>query len=540
MSCLRKFVGIAVLIALAGAVRADVPLHLRIDQLIAAATPGYAKKAAALASDAEFLRRITLDLTGTIPTAEAARAFLKDQSPQKREALIDRLLASPECARHLANTFDVMLMERRDGSQVPAEQWKEFLRASFAANKPWDQLTREILGSDGADPATRPAARFFLDRQAEPHLLTRDISRLFLGMNLQCAQCHDHPKIEDYTQEDYYGLFAFLNRTVLFRDRAKRISYLGEKADGDVTFVSVFDPAKKTKASGPHMPDLPGFKEPAPEKGKEYVVAPANDKRPVPRYSRRALLAPKLTDPANVAFRRNIANRLWALLLGRGIVHPLDLDHGANPPSHPELLTLLADDLAAHKFDMRYFLAQVAKSRTYQLSSELPPGVKEEPARFTAAVLKPLSPEQLAWSLLQATGFTDSVRKSLGAKATEPAIHKAHAGAAATVVRTFASASGMPQTFDARMDQALFLANGDLVRGWLAPRSGNLIDRLAKLTAPDAVADELYLSVFTRPPSAEERLDVATYLSGRTQDRAAALQELAWALLASAEFRFNH
>src|SRR4029077_11789942 len=133
----------------------------------------------------------------------------------------------------------------------PADQWKEYLRASFAANKPWDQLAREILGSDGAEPATRPAARFYLDRLAEPHLLTRDISRLFLGMNLQCAQCHDHPKIEDYTQEDYYGLCAFLNRTVLFQDKAKKIRYLGEKADGEVTFVSVFDTAKKTKSSGP-------------------------------------------------------------------------------------------------------------------------------------------------------------------------------------------------------------------------------------------------------------------------------------------------
>lgn len=529
-----------ILFVLVPAVSAEAPLHQRIDQAIAAATPNYAKKAAGLATDAEFLRRVTLDLTGTIPTGDAARAFLNDPSPAKRPSTIDRLLASPAHARHLADVFDVLLMERREDRNGLAGPWKEFLRASFAANKPWDQLVREILASDGADPATRPAACFFLNREAEPHLLTRDISRLFLGMNLHCAQCHDHPKIEDYTQDDYYGLFAFLNRTVLYRDRAKKISYLGEKADGEVTFVSVFDPAKKVKGSGPHMPDQPRLKEPPAEKGKEYLVAPVKDARPVARYSRRGLLGPRLTDPANVAFRRNLANRLWALLMGRGLVHPVDLDHPGNPPSHPELLTLLADDLAAHKFDMRYFLRELALSRTYQLSSELPAGVKEEPARFTAANLKPLSPEQMAASLLQATGQVDAMRKAQGAKATEESLRKFIVGNMGPIVRTFAGAAGAPQTFDARTDQALFLANGATVRNWLAPRPGDLTNRLVALKNSDAVADELYLSVFTRYPSEEERKDVADYLASRPQERPAALQELAWALLASAEFRFNH
>jgi hypothetical protein len=433
-----------------------------------------------------------------------------------------------------------MLMERRPDRNNLGNGWMEYLRGSFAANKPWDVLVREVLAADGAEEKARAAARFYLDRDAEPHLLTRDISRLFLGMNLQCAQCHDHPKIEDYTQDDYYGLYAFLNRTVVFRDRAKRMSFLGEKADGEVTFVSVFDPKKTSKATGPRLPDLPSLAEPAVEKGKEYLVAPSNTARPVPRYSRRALLGPKLTDTSNPAFRRNIANRLWALLMGRGLVHPLDLDHPGNPPSHPELLTLLADDLAAHKFDMRYLLRELALSRTYQLSSELRPGVKEEPAGFTAVQLRPLSPEQMGWSLLQATGLADSTRKSQGAKATEETVHKALAGNAAPIVRTFAGAAGAPPSFDARTDQALFLANGATLRGWLAPRAGNLTDRLLPLKTPDAVADELYLSVLTRLPGPEEKQDVASYLAGRPQERQAALQELAWGLMTSAEFRFNH
>src|SRR5207237_1043850 len=141
-------------------------------------------------------------------------------------------------------------------------------------------------------------------------------------------------------------------------------------------------------------------------------------------HSRRAMLAPNLARPDNTPFKRNIANRLWAHMMGRGLVHPLDLDHPANPPSHPELLTDLADDLAAHKFDMRYFLHELALSQTYQRSSELPAGTKEgEPARFTAANLKPLTPEQLAWSLMQASGQVELTRASLGKTPTEAAVY---------------------------------------------------------------------------------------------------------------------
>ncbi|HEY7311723.1 MAG TPA: DUF1549 domain-containing protein [Gemmataceae bacterium] len=539
-------------------VRAQAPLHQRIDQAIAAGQPDFARRAAGQASDAEFLRRIYLDLTGVVPTTTQARDFLKDTSPGKRQTLIDRLLASPEHARHLATWLDVTLMERRPDKYVPRAQWLEYLRTSAAENKPWDALVREMLSNDGADAKTRPAAKFYLEREAESNLLTRDISRLMLGTNLQCCQCHDHPRIDDYKQLHYYGLFAFLNRSSVVVDQKLKMAVLSEKADGDVTFQSVFDPAKVTKNTGPRLPEGPPLKEPAVEKGKEYVVAPAKNVRGVPKYSRRALLGPTLARADNEQFKRNIANRLWALMMGRGLVHPLDLDHSANPPSHPELLKLLSDDIGARKFDMRGFLRELALSQTYQRSSEQPSGGKEaggrdarapergrparlvEPASYTVALLKPLTPEQLAFSLLQASGFTDAERLALGKNATESALYGRLAGNATPIVKAFAGPAGKPQEFDAQLDQALFLANGPTVRGWLAPRAGNLIDRLTKLTNTDALAEELYVSVFTRLPSAEERKEVADFLASRSKDRAAALQDMAWALLASAEFRFNH
>jgi hypothetical protein len=521
---------------------AEAPLHERIDRAIAAARPDFAQHAAAPAKDAEFLRRIYLDLTGTIPTSAEARAFLKDPSPGKRAALIDRLLASPEHARHLATVFDVMLMERRPDKHVPRAEWLEYLRSSVAANKPWDQLAREILSSDGADKKTRPAAKFYLERLAEPNVLTRDISRLFLGTNLQCCQCHDHPRIDDYKQAHYYGLFAFLNRTSLVVDKQLKMAVLSEKADGEVTYQSVFDPAKVTKSTGPRLPEGAPLKAPAVEKGKEYLVAPAAGVRAVPRFSRRALLGPALARAENEQFKRNIANRLWALMMGRGLVHPLDLDHSANPPSHPELLKMLADDIAARKFDVRGFLRELALSQTYQRSSEQKASRERErpEASYTVALLKPLTPEQLAASLMQATGLTDAERQALGKKSTEAALHARLSGPAAPLVKAFAGPPGQAQEFDARLDQALFLANGPTVRGWLTPRAGNLIDRLSRLNNTDALAEELFLSVFTRLPDAEERKEAARFLASRAQDRTTALQDMAWALLASAEFRFNH
>jgi hypothetical protein len=480
-------------------------------------------------------------LTGTIPTSEAARAFLRDSALDKRARLIDRLLASPEYARHLATAFDVLLMERRPDKHVPHVQWTEYLRSSFAVNKPWDQLVRELLSTDGTDPKTRPAARFLLDREAEPNLETRDIGRLFLGMNLQCCQCHDHPLVVDYKQEHYYGIYAFLNRTFLFTEKSKG-AVLAEKAEGEVSFQSVFDPAKVTKTTGSRLPFGKPVVEVKFDKGKEYEVAPANGVRPVPKYSRRSQLAPQLIGRDDTQFKRNAANRLWALMMGRGLVHPLDMDHSANPPSHPELLTLLADEFAAMKFDIRAFLRELALSRTYQRSSELPAGLKEAPpTSYLTAHLKPLTPEQLAWATMQAAGLTDAERLALGKNANEANLYARLTGNVAPFLKTFGSQPGLPQQgFQATLDQALYLANGGTVRGWLTPRAGNLTDRLTRLKDTKAVAEELYLCVLTRLPGADESEEVAKYLQGRDKDGPAALEEMAWALLASAEFRFNH
>src|SRR5262249_14499767 len=236
-------------------------------------------------------------------------------------------------------------------------------------------------------------------------------------------------------------------------------------------------PTKLTKTSGPRLPGMALVAEPKLEKGKEYTVAPANNVRPVPKFSRRAQLAQILPSKDNLHFKRNSANRLWALMMGRGLVHPVDFDHSANPPSHPDLLTMLAEEFAAMKFDVRAFLRELALSQTYQRSSEPPQGVQDLPAdSFALATLKPLTPEQFAFSLLQSTGMADSFRLALAKKLTEPALYAQLAPSAAQVVNMFSSAAGEPaKDFEVTIDQTLFVTNGPTLRSWIAPRNGNLM-----------------------------------------------------------------
>jgi len=522
-------------------VRAEEPLHQRIDQQIAGGLKNYDQLAAPLANDAEFLRRVSLDLTSRIPSSIETRAFLADTASDKRTKLIDKLLASPEYARRLQEFFDVLLLERRRDVKVPRSTWEEFLRTSFAANKPYDELVREILSSDGADPKTRPAAKFFLERDLEPTIVTRDISRLFLGQNLQCAQCHDHPLVDDYKQEHFYGIQAFLNRAFLFPTAQDPKAVIAEKAEGEVSFISVFDPKKVQKTTPPTVPGWKPIGDPKLDKGKEYTVAPAKNIKPIPAYSRLSKLAAAITANENVAFRRTAVNRLWALMLGRGLVQPLDFDHANNPASHPPLLTLLADEFVKHKSDVKWLLREIALSKTYQRSSEVLPRLQEIPQdRYAVAILKPLSPEQLGYTMMQATGLTDVYRTELGKNLTEPALQAKLASNLGPFQQLYGTRGGEPEEgFVSTLDQTLFVKHGNHVRNLISPRTGSLVERAGKLNQPSLIAEELFLTVYSRVPSDEERRDIVEILRAAS-NRTNTLTDIVWAMIASAEFRFNH
>lgn len=530
---------------------AEKPLSTLIDEQIAAGWKTRKLEPAPLCTDSEFLRRVTLDLTGTIPTAEQVRKFIADngadKSADKRAKLVDALLASPEHARHMQHVFDVLLLERQQANYVTEKEWRDYLRESFAKNKPWDKLVAEILGTDGLDPAVRPALRFAFvrtqdsNRTMNPNALTRDVGRLLLGVNLQCAQCHDHPSIDDYKQADYHGLYAFVNRTYITTVKqkdGKALMVLAEKPDGDVKFTSVFDPKKQEHTTTPHLPGAPQITEPKLEKGKEYKVVAADGVKPVPAFSRRDEMVKQLPSASNPAFARNMANRLWALMFGRGLVHPVETHHTKNPASHPELLNLLSERFAAGKFDMRMLLREMALSRAYQLSSALPAGKARPPVEaFAAREPRGLPPETLAAAVMQATGLTDVVRNGLAAKATEAAVYDQLANSHASYAKVFAGPAGQAETeFQASLDQALFLEHGGTLIEWVANKPGYLLGRLSQLPDP---TEELYLSVLSRLPTKDEAAEVAE-LCRVKEERPTALQDLLWALVASTEFRFNH
>ncbi|WP_425614964.1 DUF1549 domain-containing protein [Anatilimnocola sp. NA78] len=400
-------------------------LHERIDALIQQGSVG---PSAALCSDADFVRRLWLDLAGMIPPADEVRAFLADTAADKREKLIDRLLASPQFNRHMTLLLDAVINERRADKGVTTPDWQAFLYKSLTENKPLDQLLREVILSDGADANLRPAAKFMLDRDCEPNVVTRDIGRLVFGMDLQCAQCHDHPLVDDYLQADYYGLYAFVLRSSVFADpKNKATRQIAETADGEANFKSVFTGHSGDKVQ-PRLPKGLSIFEPVVKKGEEYVVKPSKETRAVPKFSRRKQLAETFED--SIPFRRNLANRLWAQVMGRGLVHPVDNHHPANPPAHPQVLTMLADEVPQLKYDLRSILRELLLTNTYQRSCEIEPPSNSDPAAFDqlltqfTAVRTELTTakdqQQAAWK--ERTTELEAVRKQLAeaAKTLDP------------------------------------------------------------------------------------------------------------------------
>jgi hypothetical protein len=337
---------------------------------------------AELCSDADFVRRAHLDLVGMIPTPEQVRVFLADGGEHRRERLVDELMASRGFVRQMGRVLDAMLLERDSPPGGVRQPWQAWLRESIASEQPLDELLGDVVAAKGGDPASEPAVAFLLAREAEPVKMTRAVGRILFGRDLQCAQCHDHPLDDDLRQAEFHGLHAFVSRTSLFT--AGKAQQLSEAAMGEVDFTSVFT-AESVKGAWPQLPDGPPLiDEPIAEPGDGYVTAPSKSSRGVPEYSRRSALAEGLGE--SEAFRRNVANRLWAVFFGRGLVHPLDGLGPDNPASHPRLLDLLVEALVEHDYQLRPLVRGMVLSRAYQRSVEPPQAEMLDPLPLEQAV----------------------------------------------------------------------------------------------------------------------------------------------------------
>ena len=511
-------------------------LHQAIDRLVAAKAGE--QPLAGPASDAEFLRRATLDFTGRIPTKEQVQQFLADRAKDKRTRLINRLFADPLWAETMAERFHVMLMERRGKD----EHWNTWLQTAFQKNKPWDIMVREMIAPDFKDEAKRGAG-YFLTKRLEKYGqnptdhpgLTRDVGRMFMGVDLQCAQCHRHLSVKSYKQVDFQGLFiAYQNLKLQRANDSIKVAWVSEGLmKNELEYSSVF--SETQKSTGPRVPFGEEVSIPEYPKGEEWLEAPDRAKRflGTPKFSPLKEIATRMATKDNAYFTRNIANRAWFLMMGRGLVEPLDLTPAKNPPSHPELLDLLANELAAHQFDLKWLLRELALTQTYQRSSVLPTGQPDE-SLFAAAKERPIAAEVLLRNVLLATGETERVNQLPDEDDHTRAKYEA------LFQSTFANAPREPElAVNATLKAALFLRNNESLLWLLQRRQGNLVDRLANLKKPAAIAEAAFLQILSRPATSDEQAMVKSFLENQA-DRDQALGDLAWALMTSAEFFVNH
>jgi hypothetical protein len=529
----------AALASAASAAADDRPLRDIVDAEIAAAWQREKVEPAPLAGDAEFLRRIYLDLVGVIPTYDETTAFLADTAGDKRQKLIDKLLDDPRYAQHQADLWDLILFgrhppgydtDKRDGIQ----RW---LREQFAANRPYDEWVRELLKAEGNSVEQGPPL-YFAQYRNQPEDLNEVVTQTFLGIQLQCARCHDHP-FEEWKQLDFYGMAAFFARLQVVdlgeKDKLPAMA-IGEKSTGDVLFTGPAknqqpgkkgDPVKAKFLLGEELaePPLPeGFKEPE-RKGKDPPVPPV--------FSRKDQLAEWITKADNPYFARAIANRIWAQYLGRGIVHPVDNMSPANAPSHPQLLEALTKGLVEHKFDLKGYTRELVSSRSYQLSSS---GASGEPLPlwFRHARTRPLSAEELVESWRVATGY--AVWEANKEDKKKEGRFRPLDG---YMLQFFGQPNNGVGDFQGGLTEHLYMNNGPL-GNLIVSGPGSLLESLTKSDAPlEARIDRLFVQILSRQPSAAERTKVTELLADDTQPEER-WRDAIWALMTCSEFRFNH
>jgi hypothetical protein len=468
-------------------------------------------------SDAEFLRRLHLDVLGTQPTPDEVRRFLADGRPDKRARAVDAALDRPEFVDFWTLKWGDWLRVNRDlvtyKGMLAYHGW---LRRALQENRPADALAREILTATGGNFEVGPANWYLTARSPED--LGESAAQLFLGVRMQCARCHRHP-FEKWTQEDYCGLAAFFARV------GTRAGKRSDPSSGSETEIFVRDSGDVThprmdRYVPPHVPDGP----PLPGTG-----------------DRRRHLADWLTTPDNSYFARNLANRYWAALMGRGLVEPADDLRATNPPSIPALLDALADDLVKHHYDTRHLLRTILLSRAYQLAAVATPANAADAANafFTRRTPRRMSAEQLADAIDDATGTREAYP---GAPPGTRAIQLPD-----TRVRSFLlDLFGRParqapcdceRSAQPNVAQALHLLNGDFLEHKIADRKGRVARLVARHAAPADVIEELYLATLSRPPSPDEAARARHWLADAASPAEGAA-DLLWVLLNSREFLF--
>ncbi|MBM4097173.1 MAG: DUF1549 domain-containing protein [Planctomycetes bacterium] len=473
-----------------------VPFLNEIDRLVDAKLARLNIAPSGLCGDSEFLRRVHIDLCGVLPTPAAARKFLADTRPDKRVRLVDELLQRPEHADLWAMRWaDLLRVDREALGHQQASLYHGWIRSAVAGNMPLDRFAKSIVASDG--PPTEVGPANFLKVLSKPGDAASAVSQVFLGVRITCAECHHHP-FDKWRQSDYHGMAAHFTASAVSHPRTRKVVH-------------------------PH---------------------PLGAEMPTerPKEEPRVLLAEWMATPGNPYFSRNLANRIWAWMTGRGIVEPVDDFRATNPPVNPELLDFLALRLEESRFDARSLIRLVAASRVYQASAAPNETNKLDERNFSRSYLRRPEAEVTLDIICQALGVGEKFQGSpLAERATQVWDSKAR--------HEFLKKFGRPsrvtaceceRTKDPSVAQVLSLLNSSLVHDKLS-HDGGTVARLAEASGNDArLVEDLYMVFLSRQPTPAESASGRDYLSGRGRSRRAAAEDLAWALLNSGEFLFNH
>ncbi|TWU23035.1 hypothetical protein Pla52o_25690 [Novipirellula galeiformis] len=465
-------------------------------------------------SDEEFLRRVTIDITGLLPTEEEYNQFVADAAPNKRAELIDRLLERKEFSEIWAMKFAQLLMIKSSNtvSYKSAFLYANWLTDKFARNVPIDQMVRELLTSTGGT-FTSPETNFY-EIERDTLKTAENVAQVFMGIRTQCAQCHNHP-FDRWTMNDYYGFASFFSQVGRKQAEDYRERVVFNRFGGEVNHLVTGKPVPP-KFLGGEAPDT---------KGKD----------------RREVVANWLTSPENPFFARSISNRIWAHFMGVGLVDQVDDIRISNPPSNPELFDTLGDKLVEYKFDLRSLVRDICNSEAYQRSSLSNETNAHDSRNYAYAVVRRIGAESLLDCLCQVTEAPEKYRGlPLGASAVQIAD-----GATSTYfLDAFgrsprATACDCEATTSPSLSQALHLLNGSSVTNKI--EQGKVIQKWVndEKLSKEQVIDRIYIRSLARKPTPEEQEKLLATIPAEG-DMTAALADVFWAVLNSREFAFNH
>jgi hypothetical protein len=496
----------------------DLPRKNFVDDKLIARWKDLGITPSPLSTDEEFLRRLHLDAIGTLPTPAEIRAFVADRAPDKRAKMIDKVLDRPEFVDFWAVKWGDLLRINRD-ALTDKGMWSfhNWVRAALRDGKPVDEFVRDVITAEGSTFTEGPANFYRVGRTADEWAETT--SQVFLGVRMQCAKCHHHP-FEKWSQDDYYGLTAFFTR--LGTKNSQEFGLFGQESVVFLRSAGEATNPRTRKVVKPHPLDGPEMED---------------------EFDRRAKLADWLTGKDNLFFARNIVNRFWGYLMGRGLVEPLDDIRATNPATNPELLDALARDFAEHKFELKHLLRTIFNGRAWQLSSAVVPGNEADAANthFARYTTKRLTAEQLADAVDFATGTRE---KYPGLPPGTRAIQLPDPKVRSYLMDVFGRPARQivcecERTAQPNIAQALHLLNGDFLNKKIADAKGRIEEGIKAKRTSNELIEELYLVTLCRSPRPEEVSKANGWIAS-AKDQREGLQDLLWTLLNSREFLFNH